>query len=185
MFAGCYGSLGKEEGGFVAADWCPLRAPCSSMNLGWQENELNVDTLVHLTINLPLSISPSLALCSLWRRLYQQLQTKNDSSKSMTSSSSFLRRITGLCRGTLPPLGKTRNSHVPDALCIHLSCVRLLVLKSRLYVTLRCTECNHLTSPSRPLRWQWWIEFPIPCESIQKQFFMDFSIYCETRILKK
>lgn len=41
--------------------------------------------------------------------LFQQQRTKNDSLKSMMSSSSFLRRITGQWSGTLPRFGKLRN----------------------------------------------------------------------------
>lgn len=45
----------------------------------------------------------------LWRRLFQQQRMKKDSSKSMMSSSNFLRRITGQCGGTLPHFGRLRN----------------------------------------------------------------------------
>lgn len=79
-------------------------------------NELNVDTLTHHPIYL--AISPSLPLFSLWRMLYQQQRMKNDSSKSMMSSSSFLRRITGQCRGTLPPFCRLGNCHITDQLCV-------------------------------------------------------------------
>lgn len=119
MLAGCYGSLGEGR-----ADSCPLCSQCTDMNLGWQVNELSVDITL-------LSLFQSLALFSLCRMLYQRQRTKNDSSKSMMSSSSFLRRITGLCRGTLPPFGRLRDYGFIFMMCIYISCVSVYVYKLR------------------------------------------------------
>lgn len=156
--------MAAEGGEGVAADWCPLSALCSGMNLGWQVNELNVDTLTHPSIYLPHLISPSLPLFSLWRMLCQQQQMKNDSSKSMMSYSNFLRRITGQCRGTPPPFGGLRNCQITDTnSCCAFTLVVSVHVKTKRFrsATLHWIEWFNRSQQTVMLVMMNWISWPL------------------------
>lgn len=89
-------------GGGGTADGCPLMLHIAA----WAEDDKWICLKLMLWHIPYLSPNLSLSLFTLWRTPYQQQRTKSDSSKSMMSSSSFLRRITGQCGDTLPPSGE-------------------------------------------------------------------------------
>ncbi len=166
--------LGRGGGARGAADWCPLHAPCSSVNLGWQGNEPNVDTLTHPTIYLPLSISPSFPLLSLtggcissdgWRTTHQ-----NPWCHPAASSAALQVRLKAYC----PPLAGTGTAR-----CTHQLCVSVNVkIKGFCSATLHWMESFNRSQLTFALVMMNWISHPLwkhTNANVLKWFLWDLS----------